>query len=450
MKTQYDFIVIGGGSGGIASARRAAQYGASVLLVESGRLGGTCVNVGCVPKKVMWTAAQLGEAIDLAPDYGFNLERGQFHWPIIKQSRDQYVARLNQIYSTNLGNSNVTVVNGIGQFEGNHCVKVGEQSFTADHILIATGGQPTVPNIPGADLGITSDGFFELENQPMKPLIIGAGYIATELAGVLQGLGSEVSMLLRKDKLLRSFDPVIYQTVMGEMIKNGTQIMTNIALTELYRSKDGTYGFKQDNGEKSDGYDSIIWAIGRHTNITKLTLENTDLAPNKRGFIDTDEYQNTAVSGIYAVGDVTPRAPLTPVAIAAGRKLSDRLFDKQPDAKLNYDDIPTVIFSHPPVGTIGLTEDEAKEKYGSGQVKTYESRFTNMRYAVSSHKSPTVFKLVTTGNNEKVVGCHIIGDSADEILQGFAVAIKMGATKQDFDNTVAIHPTAAEELVTMR
>ncbi len=450
MKTQYDFIVIGGGSGGIASARRAAQYGADVLLVESGRLGGTCVNVGCVPKKVMWTAAQLGETLNLAPDYGFNIEQGQFHWPTIKRSRDQYVARLNQIYSDNLSNSNITVVKGIGEFTGNHSIRVGEQLFSSEHILIATGGQPSVPNIPGASLGITSDGFFEMEEQPLKPLIIGAGYIATELAGVLQGLGSDVTMLLRKDKLLRSFDQSIHQLVMEEMTKSGVEIMKNVALTEFYQAKDNSYGFKNAEGESISGYDAIIWAIGRHTNISNLMLGNTDVRPNDKGFIDTDEYQNTSVTGVYALGDVTPGAPLTPVAIAAGRKLSDRLFDNQQNAKLDYENIPTVIFSHPPVGTIGLTEDEANEKFGPDNVKIYQSRFTNMRYAVSDHKSPTLFKLVTVGDEEKVVGCHIIGDAADEILQGFAVAIKMGATKQDFDNTVAIHPTAAEELVTMR
>jgi len=292
--------------------------------------------------------------------------------------------------------------------------------------------------------------FFALKRQPMSPLIIGAGYIATELAGLLHGLGSRVSMLLRKDKLLRTFDRTIYETVMEQMSLSGIQIMKNVSLKRLFHAEDNLLGFEQENGELSTGYDTVIWAIGRHTNVSALQLEKANLESNPQGFIETDEYQNTAVSGIYAVGDITPRAPLTPVAIAAGRCLSDRLFNHQSDAKLDYRHIPTVVFSHPPVGTVGLTEAEAKARFGESEISVYQSRFINMRYAVSAHKSPTVVKLVTRKPDEKILGCHIIGDAADEMLQGFAVAIKMGARKRDFDNTVAIHPTAAEELVTLR
>ena len=450
MKTHYDFIVIGGGSGGIASARRAAEYSKDVLLIESARLGGTCVNVGCVPKKVMWMASQISETLELAPSYGFSIANSEFHWPTIKAARDAYVKRLNGIYATNLDKSGIDTIEGHGKFIDNKTIEVNGQCYTGDHILIATGGQPMVPSIEGAKYGITSDGFFELEHQPKRPLIIGAGYIATELAGLLQGLGSNVSMLLRKDRLLRTFDSAIHETVNEQMAQSGVHFYTNTALQRLFEASDKTLGFADAEGNEQTGFDCIIWAIGRRTNIDGLGLENTDIKTNERGFIDTDDFQNTGITGIYAVGDVTPRAPLTPVAIAAGRRLSDRLFNGQKDAKLDYDNIPTVIFSHPPAGTIGLTEDEANAQFGEGAVKIYQSRFVNMRYAPAEHKSPTVFKLITQGDEEQVVGCHMVGDGVDEILQGFAVAIKMGATKKDFDNTVAIHPTAAEELVTMR
>ena len=449
MSNRYDFIVIGGGSGGIASARRAAEHGAKTLVIENGRLGGTCVNVGCVPKKVMWNAAQIGEALDLAHDYGFNVENNGFRWPHLKRARDAYVLRLNGIYETNLENSNVDVVRGIGRFTSNHSVSVNGADYDAPHILVATGGRPTIPDLPGAELGITSDGFFELEFCPKNPLIIGAGYIATELAGVLKALGSNVTMLLRYDKLLRTFDNTLHDLVMEQMEKSGIKILKNQSINGLIKGQEGSLGFERATGERVSGHDCVIWAIGRQTNIESLGLENTDVEIDERGFISTDTYQNTSAPGVYAVGDVTPRAQLTPVAIAAGRRLSERLFNDKPESHLDYTNIPTVIFSHPPIGTVGLTEKEARETFGD-EIKIYQSRFINMRYAVSEHKPPTLVKLIVHGPNEKILGCHVIGDGADEMTQGFAVAVKMGATKQDFDDTVAIHPTAAEELVTLR
>lgn len=449
MSNEYDFIVIGGGSGGIASARRAAEYGARTLVVENSRMGGTCVNVGCVPKKVMWNAAQIGEAIDLAHDYGFNLNRQGFEWSRIKQARDAYVERLNDIYKLNLEKSNVDVVQGTGQFIDNHAIQVDNNEYTAPHILIATGGRPTVPDLPGADLGITSDGFFQLESRPQNALVIGAGYIATELAGVLRALGSRVTMAIRYEKLLRSFDHTLHDLVMEQMQNSGINFLTNTNMKGLIKDNNGTLGFERNNGERVAGFDCIIWAIGRETNIESLRLKNTDIKTNDRSFVTTDQYQNTSAEGVYAVGDVTPRAQLTPVAIAAGRRLSERLFNNKPESRLDYSNIPTVIFSHPPIGTVGLTELEARQKFAN-DIRIYQSRFINMRYAVSEHKPPTLVKLIVQGPDEKVVGCHIIGDGADEMTQGFAVAIKMGATKQDFDDTVAIHPTAAEELVTLR
>lgn len=446
----YDFLVIGGGSGGIAGARRAAQYGARVALIEAGRLGGTCVNVGCVPKKIMWNAAHFADALAISKDYGFTLPTTEFNWTSFKTARDAYVERLNGIYLRNLDSSKVEIVRGWATFESPNQVRVGDGLLSADHILIATGGRPMIPNIPGADLAITSDGFFELTEQPRRPLIIGAGYIATELAGVLHSLGSEVTMLLRKDILLRGFDATLRETAMDEMRSAGISILTHIQMESIERESNGLLAVRRQDGEVISGFDCVLLAIGRDPVTDGMGIEKTDLEAGHGGFIPTDEWQNTAQPGIYAVGDVTGRQALTPVAIAAARRLSDRLFGGQSQARLEYENIPTVVFSHPPIGTVGLTEEEARERFGDDGIKVYQNRFTDMYYAVTPQRVPTVVKLIATGAEEKIVGCHVIGRAADEMIQGFAVALKMGATKADFDNTVAIHPTAAEELVTLR
>jgi glutathione reductase (NADPH) len=450
MSRHYDFLAIGAGSGGIAATNRAASYGAKCARIEKARIGGTCVNVGCVPKKVMWNTAGIAEALHHAPSYGFDLELKRFHWPKIKQARDQYIERLNGIYAR-VGEANgVDYIEGEARFTGDNSVEVNGETITADHILIAVGGYPLRPDIPGADLGITSDGFFELEQQPGRVAVVGAGYIAVEFAGLLNTLGSDVTMLLRGETFLRRFDPALRETLMEEMQKDGINIMTCIHLERLEKAGDGSITLVSATGDNISGFDSVIWAIGRAPASAALALDRAGVETDEQGYIPTDEFQNTNVNNIYAVGDVTGRAPLTPVAIAAGRKLADRLFNHQNDARLDYTNIASVIFSHPPIGTVGLTEDEAQEQYGPGAVKVYQSRFTNMYYSVMERKSPTVVKLVTVGEQEKIVGCHIIGLAADEMIQGFAVAVKMGATKKDFDNTVAIHPTAAEELVTLR
>ena len=307
-----------------------------------------------------------------------------------------------------------------------------------------------IPNIPGADLAITSDGFFELTEQPRRPLIIGAGYIATELAGVLHSLGSEVTMLLRKDILLRGFDATLRETAMDEMRSAGISILTRIQMKSIERESNGLLAVRRQDGDVISGFDRVLFAIGRDPVTDGMGVEKTNLEADHGGFIPTDEWQNTAQPGIYAVGDVTGRQALTPVAIAAARRLSDRLFGGQSQARLEYENIPTVVFSHPPIGTVGLTEEEARERFGDDGIKVYQNRFTDMYYAVTPQRVPTVVKLIATGPDEKIVGCHIVGRAADEMIQGFAVALKMGATKADFDNTVAIHPTAAEELVTLR
>ena len=450
MQNKFDLIVIGGGSGGIASARRAAEYGAHTALIESGRLGGTCVNVGCVPKKIMWNASRLGEMLDDATEYGFIIERGGFNWGTLKTGRDSYIERLNQIYRKNLNSSGVQEIQSRASFPSNGAIQTEAGPIRADHILIATGGLPTVPLIPGAELGITSDGFFELPQQPEKVLIVGAGYIATEFAGVLNALGSNVTLLLRKDTLLRGFDAVLRETVMDEMRQNGIEIITGTNIKALASSRANQLTVDCDGGKADGPFDAVIWAIGRHPDTTDLNLKAAGIKTNVGGHVITDAYQNTNVEQIYAVGDVTGRRDLTPVAIAAGRRLADRLFGDEPNACLDYDNIPSVIFSHPPIGTVGLTEDEAVARFGSDQIMIYDHRFTNIYFAPMQRKSPTVIKLIVAGPEENIVGCHAVGEAADELIQGFAVAVKMGARKADFDNTVAIHPTAAEELVTLR
>ena len=445
----YDLIVIGGGSGGIAAARQAAGFGARTLLIEGDRLGGTCVNVGCVPKKVMWNAAHMASTLNQAKEYGFEININSFDWATLKAARDDYVKRLNGIYQRNLDNSNVARIEGWAQFIDPHTIGVGEKQYTATHLLIATGGRPLVPNIPDRDLGMTSDGFFELEKRPGRVCIIGAGYIATELAGVLNDLGSDVTLVLRRELLLRPFDHTLRETVMAQMHSDGVNILTSIQLKALEKEPNGRIALIREDGGRIEGFDAVIWAIGRTPNSDQLALGKAGIKTDDNGFNITDRWQNCSAAGVYAVGDVTGRLQLTPVAIAASRYLMDRLFGGDKEARLDYEAIPSVVFSHPPVGTVGLTEDQARSCYGD-DVKIYQNRFTNILYAITEEKRPTVVKLITTGPDERVIGCHVVGDGADEMIQGFAVALKMGATKADFDRTVAIHPTAAEELVTLR
>ena len=448
-KQHFDLIAIGGGSGGLSVAERAAAYGKKCAVVEAGRLGGTCVNVGCVPKKVMWNAATIAHTLHDAEDYGFGVEPTGFDWARLKEARDQYVAGINEWYHTYLADSNIDEIVGTARFVDAGTIEVAGKRYTADHIVVAVGGYPTVPNIPGAELGITSDGFFDLDQCPGRVAIVGSGYIAVELAGGFKALGCQVSMLLRRPQLLRRFDAMLRESLMEEMLSDGIDILSSIRVAALEKAEDGTLTLQCDNGQTLTGYHTLIWAIGRKPATEGLDLAAAGVDVDEDGFIPTDAFQNTKVRGIYAVGDVTGRAPLTPVAIAAARRLADRLFGGRKDRRLDYETIPSVVFSHPPIGTVGLTEDEAREIHGTA-VKVYQTRFTPMYHAITHKQRKTAMKLVTVGAREKIVGCHIIGAGADEMLQGFSVAIRMGATKQDFDDTVAIHPTSSEELVTMR
>lgn len=445
---EFDLVVIGGGSGGMAAARRAAAHGAKVALVEAGRLGGTCVNVGCVPKKIMFNAASVAECIDEATDYGFDLTRSGFDLARLKRSRDEVVSMLNAIYQRNLDVDGVELVRGWGRLHAEG-VAVGDRVLQAPHTLIATGGRPRVPRIPGAKLGITSDDFFELETLPERVAIVGGGYIGVEFAGIFQALGAQVSVVLRGQQLLKEFDATLRETLLDEMTKSGIEVVAHCEVAEVLRRPAGDLELRGTRGQVHAGFDCLIWAIGREPNTESLALSERGVEASPEGFIEVDAYQNTSTAGVYAVGDVTGKRQLTPVAIAAGRKLADRIFGGNPESKLCYDNIASVVFSHPPIGSVGLTEEEARASFGD-TVKCYTSTFRNLYYSVTARKPVTVVKLVTVGATEKVVGIHVIGKSADELIQGFAVALVMGATKADLDRTVAIHPTAAEELVTLR
>jgi len=449
MSKHFDVIALGGGSGGLSVAEKAASYGKKCAVIEPDRLGGTCVNRGCVPKKVMWNAANINHMLDIAPSYGFNLAKNGFDWSTLVTRREEYIHNINEWYVNYLADSNIKHISGYGTFVDENTIEVNGEHYTADHIVISVGGEPTTPVITGAEHGITSDGFFELSEQPKRVVIVGSGYIAVEIAGVLRTLGSEVTLLLRGQHILGRFDALIRETLTEEMINSGINILSCISLESIDKSSNGKLILKGANGYQINDVDSVIWAIGRRPLSDKLNLEKAGVEVNEQGFIPTDEFQNTSQSQIYAIGDVTGRAALTPVAIAAGRRLADRLFNNQTNRKVDYNNIPTVVFSHPPIATIGLTEGEARDKHGDA-VKVYQTRFTPMFYSISNHDQKTAMKLVTIGAEEKIVGCHIIGQASDEMLQGFAVAIRMGATKKDFDDTIAIHPTSGEELVTMR
>ena len=456
MTRHYDYIAIGGGSGGIASINRAASYGKKCAIIEAKHLGGTCVNVGCVPKKVMFYGAQIAEAINhYAPDYGFDVDVKKFDFAKLVESRQAYISRIHTSYDNVLAKNNVEVIRGFAKFVNKNTLEVtfadgSTEQVTADHILIATGGRPSIPAIKGAEYGIDSDGVFALTELPKRVAVVGAGYIAVELAGVLNSLGVETHLFVRKHAPLRNFDPMMVETLVESMQQDGITLHTHAIPKEVVKNADGSVTLHLEDGREQT-IDCLIWAIGREPTTDKINLHAAGVEANARGFIKVDKYQNTNVPGIYAVGDIIEGGiELTPVAVAAGRRLSERLFNHKPNEHLDYNLVPSVVFSHPPIGTVGLTEPQAIEQYGAENVKVYKSSFTSMYTAVTQHRQACRMKLVCVGKEEKIVGLHGIGFGVDEMIQGFAVAIKMGATKADFDNTVAIHPTGSEEFVTMR
>lgn len=449
MSKYYDYIVIGAGSGGIASVNRAAQYGKKCALIEAKSLGGTCVNVGCVPKKVMWYTAQIADAIQkYGPAYGFQTKLKHHDWSQLIKNRQAYIERIHQSYKKGIDQNKIDYIQGYAEFVNQNTVKVNGIELQAEHILIATGTEPSIPNILGAEYGIDSNGFFELEHLPKRVGLVGSGYIAVELAGVLNSLGAEVSLFIRNEYPLRTLDTILSQSLMECMQKDGIRIIQHVSPKEVVRAQN--YISLHLNHNRSHELDCLIWAIGRTANTEGLKLANANVVQDDRGYIHVDKFQNTSQKNIYAVGDITDEVALTPVAVSAGRQLSERLFNGKLNAQLDAENIPTVIFSHPPIGTVGLSEEHAIQKYGAENIESYVSSFTSMYTAVTEHRQISKMKLVCLKPTLKVLGVHGIGYGMDEILQGFAVALKMGATKFDFDQTMAIHPTVAEEFVTMR
>ena len=446
---EYDIIAIGGGSGGIATMNRAGEHGAKAAVIEAKKLGGTCVNVGCVPKKIMWYGAQIAETFhQFGEDYGFKNTDLNFDFATLRRNREAYIDRARSSYDGSFKRNGVDLIEGHAEFVDSHTVSVNGELIRAKHIVIATGAHPSIPNIPGAELGGSSDDVFAWEELPESVAILGAGYIAVELAGVLHTFGVKTDLFVRRDRPLRGFDSYIVEGLVKEMERTNLPLHTHKVPVKLEKTTDGiTIHFEDGTSHTAS---QVIWATGRRPNVKDLQLEKAGVTLNERGFIQVDEYQNTVVEGIYALGDVTGEKELTPVAIKAGRTLSERLFNGKTTAKMDYTTIPTVVFSHPAIGTVGLTEEQAIKEYGQDQIKVYKSSFASMYSAVTSNRQESRFKLITAGSEEKVVGLHGIGYGVDEMIQGFAVAIKMGATKADFDATVAIHPTASEEFVTMR
>lgn len=447
---KFDLIVLGGGSGGIASAVRAASYGAKVAVIEQQYLGGTCVNLGCVPKKIMYNSAYIAETMKKAVDYGFAPVNSPLDWPHLVEKRNAYIANLRENYARRLKQSNITHLQGKGRFIDTNTVEVSGKHYQADHIIIATGGEPTLPsNLSGIEHAINSDGFFSLTQKPQKAAIIGSGYIGVELAGILQGLGTETHLLLRGDRPLSRFDSMLGETLMEILQQQGLKVHLQHKAKAIQLDSKGKKTIICQSGSTLDNLDTVILAVGRSPRTLDLGLKAIGVEMDSKGLINVDPFQNTSIAGIYAIGDVTSAPALTPVAIAAGRRLCDRLFGGHPEARLHYDNICSVVFSHPPIGSVGMSEEAAIEQFGEKAIKVYHTRFNPLFDALSEEKTPTVMKLVTQGSDEKIIGLHVIGYGADEMLQGFGVAVKMGACKRDFDNTVAIHPTSAEEFVTM-
>ena len=447
---EYDIIAIGGGSGGSATMNRAAMHGAKAAVIEGNIIGGTCVNVGCVPKKVMWYGAQVSETLkNYAADYGYTIGETSFDFKTLRKNREAYIERSRQAFSNNFNRNGVDYIEGYARFVDKNTVEVNGEHIRAKHIVIATGSYAFIPNVPGSELGGTSDDVFAWEELPESVSVIGAGYIAVELAGVLHALGVKTDLFVRKGGPLRGFDQGIVEVLVEEMKKNGQPLHTHKVPQKLEKLDNGDIQIHFEDGTTHTSQ-KVIWAVGRKANVQQLNLEAAGVELTERGFIQVDEYQNTTTPGIYALGDVSGEKELTPVAVKAGRTLSERLFNGKTDAKMDYELIPTVVFSHPAIGSIGLSQEQAEAKYGAENIKVYESNFAGMYSAITVHRQMTKLKLITLGEEEKIIGLHGIGEGVDEMIQGFAVALKMGATKADFDATVAIHPTASEEFVTMR
>jgi glutathione reductase (NADPH) len=447
MAETFDLIVLGAGSGGLAASFRAARYGARVALLDPGALGGTCVNLGCVPKKALWFAAQLAQGQVLGEAYGFAGTPGALNWEQFRQRRLGYIDGIKQRYEERLAEAGVQLLREAGRFVAADTIATTSGAeLRAPQIVIATGARPQRLDLPGFELGLVSDDLFSLRERPQRVAVVGGGYIAVEFAGLLRALGSEVTLYVR-ERLLRSFDQEMAEALEQHMRAQGIRVELPAQIRAARRVQDAIVLEQATHGDGGP-YDAVLWALGRVPNTERLDLDAAGVQLDANGYVITDEWQNTSVPGIAALGDVTARRALTPVAVAAGRQLAERWFGGQAEARLDYDHIPSVIFAEPPLATVGLSEAEARAQYGE-QVQVYRSRFTPMQWALAGHHGKTLMKLVCVGEEQRVLGIHALGPGADEMLQGFAVAMKMGLRKRDLDATVAIHPSSAEELVLM-
>ena len=442
----FDLFVIGAGSGGVRASRIAAQLGARVAIAEERYLGGTCVNVGCVPKKLLMYSAHYRDHLQLAAGFGWDIKDARFDWKTLLKNKDQEITRLNQVYHNVLINAGVTLLEGHARIVNPHCVKVGEETYTTERILIATGGRPIVPEFPGSEHVITSDDAFFLDELPKNILIVGGGYIGVEFAGIFNGLGVETHLCHRSDTLLKGFDEDIRQLLGEEMKKKGVQLHFNVDIVRVDKVNNNDFVVHSNDGREWNT-NRVMFATGRRPNLAELGLENTAIQPNEKGTITVDKHYQTLEPSIYAIGDVVGHLALTPIALAEGMMLARHLFDK-PQRAMNYQDIPTAAFSQPPVAGVGLTEADAREKFTS--VDVYQARFKPMAFSLSDTDERTFVKLLVDRHTDRVIGCHMVGPDAAEIMQGLAVALTAGATKSDFDMTIGIHPTLAEEFVTLR
>ncbi|AXK72433.1 glutathione-disulfide reductase [Lysobacter sp. TY2-98] len=448
-RTDFDLIVIGGGSGGLAGAFRAASHGARVALLEPSALGGTCVNVGCVPKKAMWLAAEVAGKLRQAGTLGFPAANCTLDWPTFIAHRERYIEGIHASYRRRLDEAGIALMPTRGAFVDARRVRTSEGvTLSASHVLIATGGHPIKPEIPGAELGSVSDDFFAWRAPPASVAVVGGGYIAVELAGVLQALGSRVSLRVRGEQPLTGFDDDITAQLVADYRQSGVDVRLSTPTLALERTEGGIR-LRGADGAWSEPVEQVLFATGRQPNTTGLGLDAAGIAVDLQGFVPVDPFNRTSVEGVYAVGDVTPSPALTPVAIAAARRLMDRVFGRRERAALALDDVPTVVFSHPPIGRVGLSERAARAMYGD-DVQVLRSGFRPMLNALSESPQRSLFKIVCTGEERRVVGLHLLGDAADEMLQGFAVAMRRGLTLDDLHDTIAIHPTSAEEVVLMR
>ncbi|MEK9670240.1 MAG: glutathione-disulfide reductase [Gammaproteobacteria bacterium] len=446
--SQYDLVVIGAGSGGVRAARMAAGFGARVAVVEDRYLGGTCVNVGCVPKKLYVYGSSFSESIKDAVGYGWNTSINGFDWARLRDNKVIEIRRLNGIYNRLLEGSGAELVNGRGSIIDSNTVKVGERLLSTKRILIATGGWPRQPDMPGIELTKTSNEIFDLDSLPKRVLVVGGGYIAVEFAGIFAGLGVETTLSYRGPNLLKEFDREIVNQLIEEMKQKGVDVRLNHRLFGFERTLDGIQVNHSGHEDDKLVVDEVLMAIGRVPNTSGLGLENTKVTTRDDGSIEVSENFQTNDPSVYAVGDVTGRVALTPVALAEGMALAKHLFAGAESALVDYDLIPTTVFSQPNIGTLGLSEDEVAAR--GMHAKVFVSRFKPMKHTLSGRQEQSIFKLIVDARSDRIIGLHLLAPDAGEILQGFAVALKAGATKADFDRTIGIHPTAAEEFVTMR